>query len=111
MSWALGDFTTRFNQEIAAGKYLVHMQAYDIGGAQIRYDGAWEDGSRGTTRALGWTFNDFVTRNEQGLASEKRLVHSQQLDVGNGQIRYDGVWESSTVAQTHIFAETIYKFA
>ncbi|KYF55446.1 hypothetical protein BE08_06430 [Sorangium cellulosum] len=31
--------------------------------------------------------------------------------MGNGQIRYDGVWERSTVAQTHIFAESIYKFA
>ncbi|WP_437653343.1 hypothetical protein [Sorangium sp. So ce1182] len=109
--WALTHFATRFNQEIAAGKHLVHMQAYDIGGGQIRYDGVWESGSRGTTRALGWAFNDFVTRNSQELASGKRLVHFQQVDLGNGQIRYDGVWENSTVVQTHIFAETMYKFA
>jgi hypothetical protein len=107
----LTNFATRFNQEIAAGRHLVHMQAYDTGGGQIRYDGVWETGSRGTTRILSSTFGAFVLRNEQEQAAGKKLVHFQPYDVGNGQIRYDGVWETSTTAQTHVFAETIYKFA
>jgi hypothetical protein len=111
IGWALSDFVPRFNQEITAGKHLVHMQAYDLGGGQIRYDGVWENGSRGTTLGTALLFNDFVLRNEQELGAGRRLVHFQPYDVGNGQIRYDGVWETPAVTQTHVFAETIYKFA
>ncbi len=42
LAWAIGDFATRFNDEVSAGRRCVHMQAYDIGGGQIRYDGVWE---------------------------------------------------------------------
>ncbi|HEY7370910.1 MAG TPA: FG-GAP-like repeat-containing protein [Polyangia bacterium] len=98
--WTLTDFATRFNQEIAAGRHLVHMQAYDLGGGQIRYDGVWEDGARGTTRAIGWTLADFATRFDQEIAAGQHLVHMQAYDTGGGQIRYDGVWDSGSQGTT-----------
>ena len=58
-SLAINDFAERFNDELAAGRHCVHMQAYDIGGDQIRYDGIWKDGgNRGQTRAIAWAFSD-----------------------------------------------------
>jgi hypothetical protein len=100
IGWAFADFPTRFNQEIAMGRHLVHMQAYDIGGGQIRYDGVWENGSRGTTRAISWAMRDFATRFNQEIAAGKHLVHMQAYDLGGGQIRYDGVWEDGARGTT-----------
>jgi hypothetical protein len=113
ISWAGQDFIPRFNQEIGAGKHLVHMQAYDIGGGQIRYDGVWEDGPRGTDWVRGWAFNDLVRHLEEEAAAGRRLVHLQPYDIGNGELRFDGVWEVNTSGQlqTRILAETIYPFA
>jgi hypothetical protein len=102
--WAQQDFAKRFNDEIAKGKHLVHMQAYDIGGNQIRWDGVWEDGSKGQTRAICWAFNDFVTRFNDEIAKGKHLVHMQAYDIGDGKIQYDGVWEDGTIKQTRALA-------
>ena len=111
IAWSIGDFATRFNQEIAAGKHFVHMQAYDLGGGQIRYDGAWEDGARGTTRAIAWSLSDFETRFNQEIASGKHLVHLQAYDVGGGQIRYDGVWETGALDTQHLFNASLAEFS
>jgi hypothetical protein len=111
IGWAMKDFALRFNQEIAAGKHCVHMQAYDIGGGQIRWDGVWEDGVRDTSRAIGWAFNDFVGRLQQETAAGRELVHMQAYDVGYGQVRYDAVWEQGKTGQHRILSESIYKFA
>lgn len=113
IGWNFADFPTRFNQEIAAGRHLVHMQAYDIGGGQIRYDAVWEDGARGTDWVIGWAFNDFVRHLEEETAAGRTLVHLQSYAMGDGQLRFDGVWEAnpSGQRQTHILAETIYPFA
>ena len=100
IGWTFADFPTRFNQEIANGKHLVHMQAYDIGGGQIRYDGVWEDGARGTTRAISWAMQDFAARFNQEISAGKHLVHMQAYDIGGGQIRYDGVWEDGARGTT-----------
>jgi Polyglycine hydrolase-like, structural repeat len=113
IGWGMQDFAARFNREIAAGRHLVHMQAYDLGGGQIRYDGVWEAGRRGTDCVIGWGFNDLVRHLEQEDAAGRTLVHLQPYDIGDGQIRYDGVWENNPAGrqQTRILAETIYPFA
>jgi hypothetical protein len=111
IAWSISDFATRFNQEIAAGKHFVHMQAYDIGGGQIRYDGVWENGNRNTTRAIAWSLSDFETRFNQEIAAGRRLVHMQAYDVGGGQIRYDGVWESGAAGTRHLFAANLADFS
>jgi hypothetical protein len=111
IGWAMADFAKRFNAEIAAGKHCVHMQAYDLGGGQIRWDGVWEDGPRNTSRAIGWAFNDFVARLEQETAAGRSLVHMQAYDIGDGQVRYDAVWEGSSTTQRRILSESIYPFA
>ena len=50
IAWAIEHFAKRFDNELSAGRRCVHMQAYDIGGNRIRYDGIWEDGgNRGQT--------------------------------------------------------------
>jgi hypothetical protein len=108
--WAFHDFVGRFNQELAKGKHLVHMQAYDIGGNQIRWDGVWEDGSRGQTWVIGWAFNDFVSRFNDELAKNRHLVHMQAYDIGYGQIRYDGIWEDGLIKQTRVLGLDISDF-
>jgi hypothetical protein len=96
LAWALDDFTNRFTAELGKGRRCVHMQAYDVGGGLIRYDGIWETGDdQGQSAAFAWAFNDFVQRCEQEAAAGKRLVHLQAYDIGSGQLRYDGVWQKS----------------
>jgi Polyglycine hydrolase-like, structural repeat len=111
IGWAMKDIAIRFDKEIAAGKHCVHMQAYDLGGGQIRWDGVWEDGPRNTSRAIGWAFNDFVGRLATETAAGRGLVHMQAYDIGDGQIRYDGVWEAGVATQHRILSESIYPFA
>src|SRR6185295_13830550 len=83
IGWGMQAFAARFNREIAAGRHLVHMQAYDLGGGQIRYDGVWEDGGRGTDCVLGWGFNDLVRHLDQEDAAGRTLVHLQPYDIGD----------------------------
>lgn len=111
--WGMQDITTRFRSEIAAGRHLVHMQAYDLGGGQIRWDAVWEAGDRGTTFVLGSAFNDFVRQCEDETGRGRRLVHQQAYDVGGGRIGFDGVWENNPAGlmQTRILTESIYRFA
>jgi hypothetical protein len=113
LGWTLQDFSAQFARETAAGRHLMHLQAYDVGGGQIRYDGVWEAGDKGTSGVMGWGFNDFVWRLEQESGSGRRLVHQQAYDVGGGRIRYDGIWENNVGGgpQTRILSESIYRFA
>jgi hypothetical protein len=112
ITWAIGDFAKRFDEELKAGRHCVHMQAYDIGGGQIRYDGVWESGgNRGQSRAIGWAFNDFVWRWDQETANGKCLVHMQAYDMGGGQIRYDGIWETAAKPQKRVIGLTLATFA
>ena len=110
IGWSQTDFAKRFDSEIAAGKHCVHMQAYPVAGVIAR-DGVWEDGARGTTCAIGWSFNDFVERNEVKIAGNMHLVHMQAYDFGDGHLAYDGIWESGSTSQTHIFSETQMPFS
>jgi Polyglycine hydrolase-like, structural repeat len=109
LCWALDHFAKRFDTELAAGKHLVHMQAYDIGGGQIRYDGVWENGNIGQTRALCWAFNHFVERFDAEVAGGKHLVHMQAYDIGGGDIRYDGVWSQGPSQQTRGLGLTFWE--
>src|SRR5262249_1552864 len=95
ISWAFADFVARFDAELGAKRRCAHMQAYDIGGGQIRYDGVWEMGNgEQQSRALGWALDDFAKRFDEELKADRRCVHMQAYDIGGGQIRYDGIWES-----------------
>jgi hypothetical protein len=110
-AYAQHDFAAKFDQEIAAGFHVTHMQAYDIGGGQIRYDGTWDVGSSGQTRAIGWAFNDFVARWDKEQQLGRRLVMRQAYDIGGGQIRYDGVWEPGTNGQQRSIGFALQPFA
>jgi hypothetical protein len=117
LGWGLDDFSARFTQE-TGGRHLIHLQAYDLGGGQIRYYGVWAAGDKGNSGVMGKGFNDkgfndFVPRLEQESGSGRRLVHQQAYDVGDGQIRYDGVWENSVGGgpQTRILSESMKRFA
>jgi hypothetical protein len=113
ITWAMKDIVPRFDQEIAAGKHCVHMQAYDVGGGNIRWDVVWEDGARDTSRVFGSAFNDFVVRLNKEADAGRTLVHMQAYEVGAGQVRYDGIWERQVKppAQHRMLSETMYKFA
>jgi len=113
LGWTLKDFSKRFARETAAGRHLVHLQAYNLGGGEIRYDGVWEAGDKGDSGVMGWAFNDFVWRLEQEGGSGRRLVHQQAYDVGDGRIRYDGIWENNVGGgpQTRILSESMKRFA
>jgi hypothetical protein len=113
IGWGFSDFVPRFDAEIAAGRHLVHMQAYHLGGGQIRWDAVWETGDKGNSGVLGWSFNNFVSQLEQESGSGRRLVHQQAYDIGGGQIRYDGIWENNVGGQpqTRILSESMKRFA
>jgi hypothetical protein len=111
LGWSQNDFAQRFNDELAKGKHVVHMQAYDIGNGQIRWDGVWEAGDKGQTRAIGWAFNDFVIRLEKEWTANRHLVHMQAYDMGNGEIRWDGVWEPGNTGQARALGFTLDDFA
>lgn len=112
IGWALQDFAKRFDDELKAGRHCVHMQGYDMGGGQVRYDGIWESGgNNGQTRAIGWAFNHLIGRWDAETAQGRRLVHLQAYDVGGGQLRYDAIWEPSAVEQTRVLALPLWTFA
>jgi hypothetical protein len=113
ISWALNDFAWRFDQELKAGRHCTHMQAYDIGGGQIRYDGIW-DKAEGVqqSRAIGWAIKDFAARFDQELKAGRHCTHMQGYDIGGGQIRYDGIWEKAgDVQQSRAISWAITDFA
>jgi Bacterial tandem repeat domain 1 len=88
------------NEELAAGRHCTNMQAYDIGGGQIRYDGVWQEGgNQDQARALAWAFNDFVARWDSEALAGRRLFHMQAYDIGQGQLRFDGIWEGGPAGQ------------
>jgi len=113
LTWSLQDFWAHFRQEIGAGRHLVHLQTYDLGGGQRRWDAVWETGDKGNSGVLGWGFNNFVTPLELESGSGRRLVHQQAYDIGGGQIRYDGIWENDDGGQpqTRILSESMKRFA
>jgi hypothetical protein len=112
IGWSMNDFAKRFNDELAADRHSVHMQAYDIGGGQIRWDGVWESGgNRGQTRAIGWSFNDFIRRWDQETSNGKRLVHMQIYDLGAGNLRFDGIWETASGPQKRVVGLPMMPFA
>jgi hypothetical protein len=88
------------------------MQAYDVGGGQIRWDGMWESGgNHGQSKVIASKFNDFVRRWDQEMAAGKRLVRMQAYDFGGGDLRYDGVWENDASPQRRILGMTLAAFA
>jgi hypothetical protein len=94
MGWALPEFGTVFDQQIAAGRHLVHMQVYTINGSP-RYDAVWEPGARGTTRVLAASGTSFGGLFNLEASNGKRAVHIQAIDYGGGQVHWDGVWEDA----------------
>jgi hypothetical protein len=76
---AFNDFVVRLNKEADAGRTLVHMQAYEVGAGQVRYDGIWERQVKPPAqhRMLSETMYKFADRlNEEGR-NGMRLVMMQ----------------------------------
>jgi hypothetical protein len=96
ISWAFEHFPARFDNELAAGRHCVHLQAFPLMDGQIRYDGIWETGGdRAQSRAISWAFADLPKRFDDELANGKRCTHLQAYALTDGQIRYDAVWEKA----------------
>jgi hypothetical protein len=112
IAWTISDFAKQFNDELAAGRRCVHMQAYNVGGGQIRWDGVWEaGGNHGQSRAIAWAFNDFIRRWDQEMINGKRLVHMQSYDMGSGDLRFDGIWEAVSDPQKRVMGLQMVPFA
>jgi CubicO group peptidase (beta-lactamase class C family) len=79
-------------QVLIDGDKLFHVQSYDIGGGQRRYDGIWQPGSDGRPVVYGWTLTDLQKRNHELFGQGFRLTHQSSYDIGGGQRRYDAIW-------------------
>lgn len=103
-TWVLGlslnNFAKRFNEEIAKGRHAFHVQAYNIGGGEIRWDGVWEKGDKEQTRALCWSLDDFSKRFDKEIANGRHASHIQAYNTGAGPTSWDGIWESGSTGQT-----------
>jgi Bacterial tandem repeat domain 1 len=101
LGWAPTDFAKRFDAEQGSGRHLVGTDAVVISSGQVRHNGFWEPGGRDQTRAFGWTHDDFLTREDQERRTRRlRHLQSYNLDGTPGGIRYDGVWEPGSFAQS-----------
>ncbi|CCH52673.1 LamG domain protein jellyroll fold domain protein [Fibrisoma limi BUZ 3] len=74
------------------GDKLFHVQSYDIGGGQRRYDGIWKPGNDGRPVVYGWTLSDLQKKNGELWQQGFRLSHQYSYDIGGGQRRYDAIW-------------------
>ncbi len=101
LGWALTDFAKRFDSEQNGGKHLIHMQAFVIAPGEVRWNGVWEPGSRNQTRAIGWAHDHFLARTDEEFKS-RRFTHLQAYNINGSPdgIRYDGVWEPASFAQS-----------
>ncbi|MCU0353037.1 MAG: serine hydrolase [Cytophagales bacterium] len=79
-------------QVLINGDKLIHVQSYDIGGGQRRYDGIWAPGNDGRPVVYGWTLADLQKHNNTLYAQGFRLAHQHSYDIGGGQRRYDAIW-------------------
>lgn len=111
IGWSFTDFSVRMNQEFAAGRRVVHVQAYDLGNNQVRWDGVWEPGGSGQSVVLGWTMADVAAHHEAQLTAGNHLVHLQAYDLGGGQLRWDGIWEPGANDQTWVIGYTLEDLA
>src|SRR5918992_97482 len=73
---------------LISGDKLFHVQSYDIGGGQRRYDGIWMPGNDGRPVVYGWTLADLRKRNGELWQQGFRMSHQYSYDVGGGQRRY-----------------------
>jgi len=113
LGWGLTDFAARFDKELALNRYISLMQAYDIGGGQIRWNGVWEQGNtdRTQTRAICWAYKDFADRFKRELKNSMHLVHMQAYPIEGGQICWDGIWEKGDMDQTWVLGSSLKSFA
>ncbi len=110
LEYVFGDIANRMRNEIGAGGHVAHLQAYDIGGSQIRWDAVWELGATDQSWILGWTLADFIQQQQTELARGRHLVHMQAYDFGGGQIRYDAIWEPGSTSQTWVAGSSVRGF-
>jgi hypothetical protein len=106
----LQTFAARFDAALRDGRHASHVQSY-LAEGQVLYDGVWDDGTKGQTRALGWAFNDFVGRCNQEFTAGRRLVRMQAVDIGGGQLRYDAVWEPGINGQVRLLGGALAQTA
>ena len=83
LGWGLTDFAARFDKELALNRCISLMQAYDIGGGQIRWNGVWEPGNtdKTQTRAICWAYKDFADRFKREL--DNGMHGSSLFSVGS----------------------------
>ncbi|MBD0254364.1 MAG: serine hydrolase [Cytophagales bacterium] len=89
------------------GYKLSHLQCYDLGGGQWRYDGIWMPANDGRPVVYGWTLKDFQWKNDQLFQQGFRLAHQYSYDVGGGQRRYDGIWTPANDGRPIVWGWTL----
>jgi Bacterial tandem repeat domain 1 len=106
--WTLNDFIWKDNQMRAAGYGLIHVQAYHVGGNQMRYLGIWNFGAPIPAYVLGYTEADYV---QARIANEKIgwfPVTLQAYDILNNapslkdRLRYDALFLPNNNGRTSL---------
>lgn len=89
------------------GDKLFHVQSYDIGGGQRRYDGIWKPGNDGRPVVYGWALADLQKRNGELWQQGFRMSHQHSYDIGGGQRRYDAIWQPGNDGRPIVWGYTL----
>ena len=76
----------------------------------VRYDGIWIPANDDRPIVWGWTFEDFQKKNGECYSQGYRLMYQQRYDIGDGQIRYDGIWALGNDGRPIIWGWTFEDF-
>ncbi|MBO0931788.1 serine hydrolase [Fibrella aquatilis] len=89
------------------GDKLFHIQSYDIGGGQRRYDGIWSPGNDGRPVVYGWALADLQKKNGELWQQGFRMAHQYSYDIGGGQRRYDAIWQPGNDGRPIVWGYTL----
>jgi Bacterial tandem repeat domain 1 len=91
--WAIDDLTPRIQKELASGNHVAHLQGYAIGNGEVRWDAIFEPGDHDQTVVNALSLSDFTAVVKAQLGSGKHVAHMRAYDVGNGEVRWDAIFE------------------
>lgn len=83
------------------GYILGGLHSYDIGGGARRYDAFFNRTNQSSRRVFGWR-QDHVNNNNTQLGATWGLVAVETYEQAPRQVRYDAIWEPTTVAVPHV---------
>jgi hypothetical protein len=112
LGWERGHFNERNDSEMQKGRRLVHLQSYDIGGGQYRYDALWEPGNPlAQSVAAGWEFGHLVERTSDEAANDRGMAHLQAQPLPDDELRWDAIFAKVSGSQRRLFGLSIDEMA